>query len=131
MARASAASTTTSRPSASSPAGAPLSAFAGLNLTWETLEGVVKHNGPAAACWTGRPGREIVAFDAEWPSGAGRLASAEAQVAALADDIAYNNHDVDDGLQAGLFRLEELADVALVGPILADVRADCPGLESA
>ncbi|MGZ8370390.1 MAG: deoxyguanosinetriphosphate triphosphohydrolase, partial [Caulobacteraceae bacterium] len=57
-----------------------------------------------------------------WPS-------AEAQVAALADDIAYNNHDVDDGLQAGLFGLEDLEDVPLIGPAVASVRRDYPGLD--
>ena len=105
--------------------------FPGLNLTWETLEGVVKHNGPVSgmlgeAVWKG-----VVAFDAEFPLELGGWASAEAQVAALSDDIAYNNHDVDDGLQAGLFHLADLDDVPLIGPILAGVRADWPGLDDA
>ncbi len=103
--------------------------FPGLNLTWETLEGVVKHNGPVSgmlgeAVWKG-----VVAFDAEFPLELGGWASAEAQVAALSDDIAYNNHDVDDGLQAGLFRLADLEDVPLIGPILAGVRVDWPDLD--
>jgi len=103
--------------------------FPGLNLTWETLEGVVKHNGPVSgmlgeAVWKG-----VVAFDAEFPLELGGWASAEAQVAALSDDIAYNNHDVDDGLQAGLFLLADLEDVPLIGPILAGVRADWPHLD--
>ena len=103
--------------------------FPGLNLTWETLEGVVKHNGPVSgmlgeAVWKG-----VVAFDAEFPLELGGWASAEAQVAALSDDIAYNNHDVDDGLQAGLFLLADLEDVPLIGPILAGVRADWPDLD--
>src|SRR6185312_13878344 len=59
----------------------------------------------------------------------GTYASAEAQVAAISDDIAYNNHDVDDGLQAGLFRLEELALVPLVGPILRALKAERPDLD--
>jgi dGTPase len=104
-------------------------AFPGLNLTWETLEGVVKHNGPVSgmlgeAVWKG-----VVAFDAEFPLELGGWASAEAQVAALSDDIAYNNHDVDDGLQAGLFQLADLDDVPLIGPILSGVRTDWPGLD--
>jgi dGTPase len=104
-------------------------AFPGLNLTWETLEGVVKHNGPVSgmlgeAVWKG-----VVAFDAEFPLELGGWASAEAQVAALSDDIAYNNHDVDDGLQAGLFHLADLDDVPLIGPVLAGVRNDWPGLD--
>ena len=81
---------------------------------------MVKHNGPVSRhAGRGRPGRPIVDFDAELSTcELGAWASAEAQVAALADDIAYNNHDVDDGLQAGLFRLDELDDVPLIGPIL-------------
>src|SRR6201984_2860630 len=92
--------------------------FDGLNLTWETLEGTVKHNGPllrkggdpkhlpaTIAEYVGRNDLEL----ATWPS-------AEAQVAALSDDIAYNNHDIDDALRAGLFAVADLADVALVGP---------------
>ncbi len=103
--------------------------FPGLNLTWETLEGVVKHNGPASGLLDRPAWREIVEFDAEWPLELAAWPSAEAQVAALADDIAYNNHDVDDGLQAGLFGLEDLAATALVGPILAEVRAEYPSLD--
>jgi dGTPase len=103
--------------------------FPGLNLTWETLEGIVKHNGPVTDKLERPSWREIVAFDAEYPLLLGGWASAEAQVAALSDDIAYNNHDVDDGLEAGLFRLDELLDVPLIGPILAATKADFPGLD--
>ena len=103
--------------------------FDGLNLTWETLEGVVKHNGPVAHR-LGEPAFRAIAdyaadFDLEfdsWPS-------AEAQVAALADDIAYNNHDVDDGLQAGLFTLADIEEVPLIGPNLASARRDYPGID--
>jgi len=101
----------------------------GLNLTWETLEGLVKHNGPVTGRLDRPVWRAIVEFNAEFDLGLGDWPSAEAQVAALADDVAYNNHDVDDGLQAGLFALDELADVPLVGPALAGVRRDYPGLE--
>jgi len=68
-------------------------------------------------------------FDANYDLKLGTWASAEAQVAAVADDIAYNNHDVDDGLQAGLFQLNELLDVPLIGPILHGVRAERPDLD--
>ena len=76
--------------------------FPGLNLTWETLEGVVKHNGPVSAMLERPAWKPVEVFDAEFSLELGGWASAEAQVAALSDDIAYNNHDVDDGLQAQL-----------------------------
>ena len=103
--------------------------FPGLNLTWETLEGIVKHNGPVSALLDRPSWRPIGDFDATFPLDLGGWASAEAQVAALSDDIAYNNHDVDDGLQAELFRLQELESVALIGPIVRSVRDDYPGLD--
>jgi dGTPase len=103
--------------------------FDGLNLTWETLEGVVKHNGPPTGMLGTPAWSSIVEFDRRFDLRLTGWPSAEAQVAALADDVAYNNHDVDDGLQAGIFSLDELAEVALVGPILAGVRADFPLLE--
>ena len=102
--------------------------FDGLNLTWETLEGTVKHNGPLLPAETGLPPaiqRYTETHDLELATYPGP----EAQVAALADDIAYNNHDVDDGLRAGLFELDDLADVALVGPIFAAVRHSHPDLD--
>ncbi|MFN3522644.1 MAG: deoxyguanosinetriphosphate triphosphohydrolase [Phenylobacterium sp.] len=103
--------------------------FDGLNLTWETLEGVIKHNGPVVEKLERPSWSAIAEFDAEYRLGLGGWASAEAQVAALADDIAYNNHDVDDGVQAGLFHLKELLDVPLIGPILAGVYKEYPDLE--
>ncbi len=103
--------------------------FDGLNLTWETLEGIVKHNGPVTDRLERPAWKAVAAFDRNFPLDLGGWASAEAQVAALSDDIAYNNHDVDDGLDAGLFRLEELADVPMIGPILASVRRDHPDLD--
>jgi len=104
-------------------------AFEGLNLSWETLEGVIKHNGPidhrlAEPAW-----RAVAEYLQMWDLRPTTYASMEAQVAAVADDIAYNNHDVDDGLQAGLFGLEELETVPLVGPILTSVRSDWPHLD--
>ena len=103
--------------------------FDGLNLTWETLEGVVKHNGPVTEKLDRPSWRAVVEFDAAYSLELGGYASAEAQVAALADDIAYNNHDVDDGVQAGLFRLEELVLVPLIGPILSALKAERPDLD--
>lgn len=101
----------------------------GLNLTWETLEGVIKHNGPVADK-LGRPSWNAIAeFDKDYDLRLSTWASAEAQVAALADDIAYNNHDVDDGVAAGLFTLDDLLDVPLIGPILEGVYKDYPGLD--
>ena len=103
--------------------------FDGLNLTWETLEGVVKHNGPVADRLDEPAWRAIADYGADFDLRLDSWPSAEAQCAALSDDIAYNNHDVDDGLQAELFTLKDLADVALIGPILAAVRRDHSGLD--
>ena len=108
-------------------AGASLSQLHGLNLTWETLEGVVKHNGPVSGLLERPAWAPIVDFDASSTFAWGPGPSAEAQVAAISDDIAYNNHDVDDGLEAGLFRLEELVDVPLIGPILRGVQPRLSG----
>ena len=105
--------------------------FDGLNLTWETLEGVVKHNGPLLA--DGDPGGDlpwaIIEYARVQDLELTTYAGPEAQIAAVCDDIAYNNHDIDDGLRAGLFGLDELADVPLVGRIFADVAADYPDLD--
>ena len=103
--------------------------FEGLNLTWETLEGIIKHNGPVADKLDRPSWRAIAEFDAEYDLRLSTWASAEAQVAALADDIAYNNHDVDDGVQAGLFNLEELREVPLIGPNVDSALADYPGCD--
>jgi dGTPase len=105
--------------------------FHGLNLTWETLEGIIKHNGPVTEK-LGKPSwKAISKYDSEYKLGLNTWASAEAQVAALADDIAYNNHDIDDGVEAGLFTLDELMDVPLIGPILVAVRSERPDLDRA
>ena len=101
----------------------------GLNLTWETLEGIIKHNGPVTDKLHRPSWNAIAEFDKDYDLGLGGWASAEAQVAALADDIAYNNHDVDDGVQAGIFELSELLEVPLIGPVLAGVYRDFPDLE--
>jgi dGTPase len=98
--------------------------FDGLNLTWETLEGLVKHNGPVPD-----PSPLIQAYNTQHDLHLTSFAGAEAQVAALADDLAYNNHDIDDGLRAGLFTVADLADVPLVGPVFQDLLREHPGLE--
>lgn len=106
--------------------------FDGLNLTWETLEGVVKHNGPLTGphAETNRPlPASIQQYDEVHPLGLNEFASAEAQVAAIADDIAYNNHDFDDGLRAGLFDLDDVAELPLIGSLLKEVRAKYPNLD--
>ncbi len=96
----------------------PYPRWAGLNLTWETLEGLAKHNGPVR-----HPGWALAEADAEFPLALGTWPSLEAQVAALADDIAYDNHDIDDGLRAGLLTLDQLLVVPLVARGWAGVQA--------
>jgi dGTPase len=104
--------------------------FDGLNLSWESLEGTVKHNGPLRGADVNRPvPPTITEYDRSHPLALDTFPSAEAQVAALADDIAYNNHDVDDGLRAGLFAIADLAEVPLVGPLFCSVGSRYPGLE--
>ncbi len=99
--------------------------FDGLNLTWETLEGTVKHNGPLRGALPATIAEYVGRHDLELAS----YPSAEAQVAALSDDIAYNNHDIDDGLRAGLFAVADLAEIPVVGPIFREVAACHPGIE--
>ena len=100
--------------------------FDGLNLSWETVEGVIKHNGPVSHRLDEPAWRAIADYADGWDLRLDGFASLEAQCAAIADDIAYNNHDVDDGVQAGLFSLDDLAEVPLIGPILKGTRADWP-----
>lgn len=104
--------------------------FDGLNLTWETLEGLAKHNGPIRS--TRHSGVAKVARLLEPWQGLelSRHASAEAQVAALADDIAYVSHDIDDGLRAGLLSLEDVREVPFAGPIAVQVMAKDKDLET-
>jgi dGTPase len=99
--------------------------FDGLNLTWETLEGTAKHNGPLDA-----PVPPTIAeYTARQDLHLDSFAGPEAQVASLSDDIAYNNHDIDDGLRAGLFAVGDLADVPLVGPVFHEVTQLYPRID--
>ena len=91
--------------------------FDGLNLTWETLEGLVKHNGPIKAPVPA----PIAGFDSKWSLDLSSWPGLEAQIAALADDIAYVNHDLDDGLRAHLFTIADLKDSPLAGPHVQNV----------
>jgi len=93
----------------------------GYNLSWETLEGLAKHNGPVAA-----PAWALAEADAVYPLDLATWPGLEAQAAALADDIAYDNHDIDDGLRAGLFALEDVLEVPLVRCCWDAVRARYP-----
>ncbi|WP_066599782.1 MULTISPECIES: deoxyguanosinetriphosphate triphosphohydrolase [Celeribacter] len=111
--------------------------FDGLNLTWESLEGIAKHNGPIVGPYADKKKHPEDAplpyalkevndlFDLELHT----FASAEAQVAAIADDVAYNHHDLHDGLRAGLFTAEDLMELPLTGPAYEEVDRLYPGLE--
>jgi dGTPase len=107
--------------------------FDGLNLAWETLEGLVKHNGPLTGPHAAKPGKavpeSILGYCARQDLELATYPSVEAQAAALADDIAYNNHDIDDGFRAGLFSFAELAEVPIAGRALAEVKAAYPGID--
>jgi dGTPase len=107
--------------------------FDGLNLAWETLEGLVKHNGPltdpSGRGLKGPLPRPIAEFNLLFDLDLSHHSSVEAQCAAISDDIAYNAHDLDDGLRAGLFTLDALADLPLVGGLLSEVRARYPHLD--
>ncbi|WP_378952342.1 deoxyguanosinetriphosphate triphosphohydrolase [Mesorhizobium sp. ANAO-SY3R2] len=108
--------------------------FDGLNLTWETLEGLVKHNGPLTDAegkgLKGAVPQAILDYSQIHDLELDRFASLEAQCAAIADDIAYNTHDIDDGLRAGLLTLDMLDTVALPAGILRGVRERYPALDA-
>ncbi|HEX8669654.1 MAG TPA: deoxyguanosinetriphosphate triphosphohydrolase [Allosphingosinicella sp.] len=98
----------------------------GLNLSWETLEGLAKHNGPVSDVpWA------LAAADADFPLDLATWPSLEAQVAAIADDIAYDNHDIDDGLRAGLFSLDELLEVPIAARVWQGVTERFAGVDEA
>ncbi len=104
--------------------------FDGLNLSWETLEGLAKHNGPVLPC---PPGESLPPAVAALTEAVDLMpdcqAGPEAQVAAIADGIAYNNHDIDDGVRAGLFGIEDLRELPVVGEIVTGLERRYPGLE--
>jgi dGTPase len=111
--------------------------FDGLNLTWESLDGIVKHNGPLTApdgtplaryAQHGLP-LGIVGFNASLDLELDSFASLEAQAAAIADDIAYDAHDIDDGLRAGLFSIDDLKAIPLVADIVTAIDSRYPGLD--
>ena len=112
--------------------------FDGLNLTWETIEGLVKHNGPLLLRDGGPAERyrqrglpqAILSYADRQDLELRNFPSTEAQIAALADDIAYDAHDIDDGLRAGLFTLDDLSQIPLIGEIQRHIRAAHPQLES-
>ena len=99
--------------------------FDGLNLTWETLEGLAKHNGPV----TGPLPLALDEVNTAWDLELSTYASAEAQVAAIADDVAYSHHDLHDGLRSGLFSEDDLKELPVTGPAFAEVDTLYPGLE--
>ena len=101
----------------------PYPDFDGLNLSWEALEGLAKHNGPVTA-----PTWAMADANSEWDLELGSWPSLEAQVAAISDDIAYDNHDIDDGLRAGLLDLDELVEQPIVKPLWLAIETRHPGL---
>ena len=101
----------------------PYPDFDGLNLSWEALEGLAKHNGPIEA-----PTWAMVEADSEWDLELGSWPSLEAQIAAISDDIAYDNHDIDDGLRAGLLELDELLTLPLIRRLWDAIDHRHPGL---
>jgi dGTPase len=111
--------------------------FDGLNLTWETIEGLVKHNGPLIDASGHAAGSHVVsgvpptiaAYSARNDLWLWSFAGPEAQAAAIADDIAYDAHDIDDGLRAGMLSFEVLEEIPLIHRIIENIRAEYPGLE--
>ena len=104
---------------------APYPDFDGLNLSWEALEGLAKHNGPVLD-----PTWAMAEANAEWDLELGTWPSLEAQVAAIADDIAYDNHDIDDGLRSGILNLDELLELPLVGRHWSAIGERHPGISN-
>lgn len=100
----------------------PYCDHAGLNLSWEVLEGLAKHNGPVES-----PGWALAELDGDYPLDLGRWSSLEAQVAAISDDIAYDNHDIDDGLRAGFLELDDLLTVDFLADQWRVVERRFPG----
>ena len=105
--------------------------FDGLNLTWETLEGLAKHNGPLTGPAAKSPMIPVtlIEYNKLQNLELDRFASLEAQCAAIADDIAYNAHDIDDGLRSGLLSLTQFENVELTSNILGSIKRDYPDLD--
>jgi dGTPase len=109
-------------------------AFDGLNLTWETLEGIVKHNGPLTGNlrnkerYSGKVHAVIAELDKKFDLQLDKYSSAEAQIASFADDIAYNNHDIDDGLRAELFTIEDVKKLPIVGNMFRELTIEFPDI---
>ncbi len=103
--------------------------FDGLNLTWECLEGIVKHNGPLLPRGAGDRDLPEEIDEFAWDLELHTFAGPEAQIASHSDDIAYVSHDIDDGLRAGLFGPKDLLDVPLAAPVVAGILGTYPGLE--
>jgi dGTPase len=101
----------------------PYPGFDGLNLSWEALEGLAKHNGPVAA-----PSWALAEANAQWDLELDTWPGLEAQVAAISDDIAYDNHDIDDGLRAGLLQIEELIELPIVKRLWDAIGERHPGI---
>lgn len=106
--------------------------FDGLNLTWESLEGLVKHNGPLLGARSSGQAVDpyILAFNARFDLRLADFAGAEAQCAAIADDIAYNAHDIDDGLRAGLINFSQLGELEMTGRLASEVEQAYPNLDA-
>lgn len=98
-------------------------AFDGLNLTWETLEGIAKHNGPVK-----KAPRALLEYNKKHDLKLSTYASLEAQIASFCDDIAYNNHDIEDGVRAGLFPLDAIRELPLIGASLKEVEKHHPDI---
>ncbi|MEQ9115832.1 MAG: deoxyguanosinetriphosphate triphosphohydrolase [Rickettsiales bacterium] len=105
--------------------------FDGLNLTWESIEGIVKHNGPLLGKYSdGKKVSQIILdFDKKFNLQLDRFASIEAQIAAIADDIAYNAHDLEDGMRAGLFTIEDIRSANFMNEILDAIQKKSNGAE--
>ncbi len=98
--------------------------FEGLNLSWEMLEGVVKHNGPLVS----QVPQYILEYDRKYNLDLENFSSIEAQISAIADDIAYNNHDLEDGLRANLFKIEDIFSLPVVGEIYKEILKKYPNV---
>jgi dGTPase len=111
-------------------------AFDGLNLSWEVIEGVIKHNGPVTGKnrdkghYNGKVLGVVADLNNKKNLLLDKFPTAEAQVAALADDIAYNNHDLDDGLRAGLFTIDDVCELPMIGNMFRELKNEFPDVDN-